>query len=444
VWQAAHGRLYEFLRDTTKEGDQPNLKDLDPLYQAIAHGCRAGRHQEALDQVYVRRICRGDECYAQSKLGAIGSNLAAISWFFDQPYENLAVGLIDKRQPVMNQAAMHLRAQGRLTDALPVHRALLLIDEREHNWRGASIAASNLSEAELVVGDIPGATRHAETAVEYAKRAGDRLQWVLARSSYSTALQTAGRGAEAFELFADAEQRLQQLPRNYPLLWSVRGHQYCDLLLAKGNWVTVRDRATQTHEWARQHNDLFAIALDQLSLGRAQLGLALTSENGARNSEAAREFSSTAYACLGQAADGLRSSERLDYLPKSLLAQATFHRSMGNWAGAARHLDEVEEIAQSGPMQLFFCDMALERARLAFARIEGFAPLNGLTDDSPPKPKPPNEAERQSLYDEAAKQLPIAADYIHKCGYHLRDEELTELQAVLRGERTFASLPPRV
>lgn len=88
--------------------------------------------------------------------------------------------------------------------------------------------------------------------------------------------------------------------------------------------------------------------------------------------------------------------------------------------------------------------MALERARLAFARVEAFAPLNGLIDDGPPKLKRPGEAERNSLHDEAAKQLAIAADYVEKCGYHRRDEELAELRAVLKGARTFADLPPRV
>jgi hypothetical protein len=95
-------------------------------------------------------------------------------------------------------------------------------------------------------------------------------------------------------------------------------------------------------------------------------------------------------------------------------------------------------------MRLYLCDMALERARLAFARSEAFAPLNGLIDDSPPKPQPAGESERNSLHDEAAKQLAIAADYIETCGYHRRDEELVELQAVLRGGRPFAALPPRV
>jgi hypothetical protein len=96
-------------------------------------------------------------------------------------------------------------------------------------------------------------------------------------------------------------------------------------------------------------------------------------------------------------------------------------------------------------MRLFFCDRALERARLAFARIEAFAPLNGMLEkDNPPKPAVPSPEQIAELKSEAEKQLKIATDYIEKCGYHRRDEELAELQAVLRGERKFADLPPRV
>jgi hypothetical protein len=149
-------------------------------------------------------------------------------------------------------------------------------------------------------------------------------------------------------------------------------------------------------------------------------------------------------ALLNEAVSGLRAAGRGDHIPRGLFARSAFRRSVGDWDGAARDLDEVEEIAEPGPMRLFLCDMALERARLAFARIETFAPLNELIDDSPSKPERPSEVERKSLQDEAAKQLAIAADYIATCGYHRRDEELAELQAVLAGKRTFASLPPRV
>jgi hypothetical protein len=134
----------------------------------------------------------------------------------------------------------------------------------------------------------------------------------------------------------------------------------------------------------------------------------------------------------------------VDYFPLGLLARAAFRRSVGDWDGAARDLDEVEEIAEPGPMRLYLCDVALERARLAFARIEAFAPLNGLIDDGPPPPVPPATDETVKLAQEARDNLATARDLITRCGYHKRDEELAELEAVRDGQRRFADLPPRV
>ena len=95
AWKAAHSRVYDYLRRTTRDGTTPTLADLAPLYQAIVHGCRGGRHREELENIYKNRICRLApdgliEFYASKKLGAAGSNLAAISWFFDRTYETPA------------------------------------------------------------------------------------------------------------------------------------------------------------------------------------------------------------------------------------------------------------------------------------------------------------------------------------------------------------------
>jgi hypothetical protein len=38
----------------------------------------------------------------------------------------------------------------------------------------------------------------------------------------------------------------------------------------------------------------------------------------------------------------------------------------------------------------------------------------------------------------------MARKLIAECGYHRRDEELAELDAVVAGARRFADLPPRV
>ncbi len=237
AWRAAHGRLYEHLRDTTREGETPTLEDLAPLYQAIPHGCRAGRHQEALDEIYMDRICRrqangGMEFYSFHKLGAVGSDLAAISWFFERPYETpIAVLTVADQAWVLNEAASALRAQGRFAEALKALRAGLQRQTEAKAWMYAAIQASNLSEVELLVGEVAAAAATAEQSVSYADRSGAANQMAGSRSAHAQVLHNAGRREEAECLFADVERQQKESDPNSPLLYSMRGYHYCDLLL---------------------------------------------------------------------------------------------------------------------------------------------------------------------------------------------------------------------
>ncbi len=212
AWKEAHGRLYNHLRDTTHEGQRPTLADLAPLYHAIAHGCRAGRQQEALDDVFVNRICRllpderGIEFYSLYILGAIGSDLAAISWFFDRPYETPAAALMPRdRAWVLGEAGSRLSAQGRLLEALPAMRAALQTWEAAQNWRNAAIGASNLSQTQLLVGQIAAAATTAETSVALADVAGYEFTMMDNRTSYADVLHAAGEMEKAAVFFADAD-----------------------------------------------------------------------------------------------------------------------------------------------------------------------------------------------------------------------------------------------
>jgi tetratricopeptide (TPR) repeat protein len=345
---------------------------------------------------------------------------------------------------VLSEAGRDLGAQGRLSEELLAQRAALRMDRAAENWRHAAISAYNLSRAELLVGEVAGAMGTAEQSVRDAGRSDIELLATAASTGHANALHAAGRRGEAERLFAHAERRQKELRPEHPLHYSVRGYQYCDLLLAKGAWTSVRDRASQTLKIARRNNWLQDIALDTLTIGRAYLEMALEQVAAQPRAATADEEVNAAPAWLEQALDALRAAGQLDDVPRGLLARAAFRRSAGDWEGAARDLDEVEEIAEPGPMRLFLCDMALERARLAFARIAAFAPLNGLIDDGPPQPVPPGAGESAKLTEEARANLATARVLIERCGYHRRDEELAELEAVRDGRRRFADLPPRV
>jgi tetratricopeptide (TPR) repeat protein len=449
AWKEAHGRLYEHLRDATKEGQEPTLEDIAPLYQAIAHGCRAERYQEVLRDVYVNRICRRTpagklEFYARRKLGSNGSNLAAVSWFFGKPYETPVAGLTPiERSWVLSEAAIALRAQGRLAEALSAERAGVQMDEEAEDWTNAALSTYNLSEAELLLGEIGAAVLTAKKCIAHAKRSQDQFLIMCAIATYAVALHAAGKPDESARLFADAEQEQQKLEPKNKFLYSLRGYHYCDLLLTNGELLPVRKRATATIAIARQGNIPLQIALAALTLGRAHFGLALQ-KVALLLGEPTSSHASTASARLNDAIDSLRASGQSDDLPRGLLVRAALRRTIGDWVGSARDLDEVEEIAEPGPMRLYLCDTVLERARLAFAKIEAFAPLNELIDESLLKPVVPDTGEVTRLKQETEKQLAIGAEYIKTCGYHRRDGELAALQAVLRGERKFADLPPRV
>lgn len=194
----------------------------------------------------------------------------------------------------------------------------------------------------------------------------------------------------------------------------------------------------------RQHYGLLAVALDTLTLGRAHLVLALQSVARGPSAETTRDEARAAAARFDEAVEGLRDAGVNEFIARGLLARGAFRRAIGDWDASARDLDEAQEIAEPGPMRLYLCDCALERARLALAQRESFAPLNGLVDASLPPPALPDAAAAAGLREEARVQLDAARKLIAECGYHRRDEELTELDDVLAGRHRFADLPPRV
>jgi len=234
AWRAAHRRLYEHLCATTKDLPQPTLEDLQPLYQAVAHGCQAELQQEACEKVYRDRIQRGQEAYSGNKLGAMASDLGAVACFFERPWNRLSPALTEAAQAwLLNEAAFTLRGLGRLTEALDPMRVATDWAASKKDWEHAAVDASNLSELELTLGEVARAVGDAEQSVTYADRSGKAFGRLAFRTTHSDALHQAGRRAEVEARFREAEQMQAEHQPDYPLLYSHQGFVYCDLLLTE-------------------------------------------------------------------------------------------------------------------------------------------------------------------------------------------------------------------
>ncbi len=418
--RAAHRRLYEHLCATTREGEQPTLEALQPLYQAVAHGCQAGLAQAACDEVYRDRILRGTGAggfYSTKKLGALGADLGAVARFFEVPWSRVSPALTATDQAwLLAVVAFSLRALGRLGEAREPMRAGLEMRIEQEDWKNASISAGNLSELELTLGEVAGALRDAEQAVSYAERSGDGFQRMGKRTTLADARYQAGRRAEAEALFEEAERMQAEDQPGYPLLYSLAGFRYCDLLLGEAEraagavlWAgippakagpghagsarppasasgdpaeacrAVAARANKMFEWRVPGDPLLDIALDHLSLGRAVLYAAVLAgpgDAGAGGPLPAAATSSppldreSAARELDAAVAGLRQAGTQDHFPRALLSRAWQRALAGALTGADSaqgDLDEAEDIAARGPMPLFQADIRLYRARLFHA-----------------------------------------------------------------------------
>jgi tetratricopeptide (TPR) repeat protein len=347
AWRSGHFVIYDHLRRTTHESDTPTLEEiLLPLYQAIAHGCHAGKHQEVLRRIYMNRICRRGKdgelmFYAFHNLGAIGTNLAALYWLFESAYE-IPVSTISEEDQfwVLGEAAFCLHSQGRLSEAVAGERRALQRLLTQKHWKNASQVAINLSDAELLLGNLSAAIAAARKAVECADLANERRHGmnVTVRGALASALRMVGNYVEAKNVFADAERRHAELYSTYPQLYSLVGYYHLDMLLDQQDWAVSSARAEKLLEWEVKADPLFDQALVRLGLGRSNLGKALATLDSSGVATAGIAHAASIH--LNEAVDGVRAANIRSHSHHFLLARAAFHRSLENWAGGTRDLDE--------------------------------------------------------------------------------------------------------
>jgi hypothetical protein len=83
AWKECNRRLYDYYRILAPSLPE-TFRDMEPLFLAVICGCNAGLFREALQEVYIPRIQRGDSSFAANVLGARGALLLVLAHFFEQ------------------------------------------------------------------------------------------------------------------------------------------------------------------------------------------------------------------------------------------------------------------------------------------------------------------------------------------------------------------------
>ncbi len=386
AWREGHRRLYRKLIASASESPK-TMRDLQPLYQAVVHGCHADLIESALDDVYVGRILRGtgtEGYYSTRKLGAFGADLGAVACFFEEPWTQPIRKLSDAdRSWLLNMAAIRLVALGRVEEAETPMRASCALDKARHEWEGAIKSQCNLSELMLVLGNI-------SPAVSVAREALDNLQhvdsWHLREMVLATlahALHQMGE-TEGAGYFSEAVSVRRDHQPDYPPLSSGAAFYYFNLVLSNPEriaWQVVLGGKQDANEhmttfevvdgwineintWRSERNKNRVVAVDpeppltlalyHLTLGRCALYRALLRGEELLSAKEDVQLS----------LDKLRLSGRQDLVPYGLLTRAWLCYSLKDFARAKTDLEEAWQIAARGNMRLHMADIHLTRARL--------------------------------------------------------------------------------
>ncbi len=423
-WRDGNRLLFEHCR-----GVVPNLPETTDqmgwLYQAVAHGCRAGRHTEAC-AIYKERIMRGDLSFSTRKLGLYAADLAGLAHFFDQPWVSPSgrLGPVDAAY-LVRTAGFRLRGLARLDEAAEALRRAFLSYKAAKNALESSRVGRNLCETLTLMGDLPGALEVGNESVSFADACGDRHQMIAERAAVAVTYHYLGKPGEAEALFRRSEELQAKLTPQHPKLFALRGYHYSVFLLDQGKYAEVVGRGEETILWL-QRKEVEGYGPVDLPLEHLALGLAKL--HGGAGHGSRQERITAAKPHLEEALAGLRRAGRNDFLPLGLLARSQFLREVAEEAASAEeraaqfgraeeYLDEVEQICTKVQMSIYLLDCHLERAQVRLARTDGV------------------ESARGSLHE--------ARKILTSCPYFRRSAHLDELERQAQGG-ALAALPSQV
>jgi hypothetical protein len=203
---------------------------MEPLFSAVICGCNAGLFREALHEVYIPRIQRGNTCFAANVLGATGPLLSALVHFFEQGRWGSLIEMTGEEQSLTPEDRLFILVQAGLY--LTATRGMGAREARICYQRAEPLCHS-LNQPRLLFLALAGQCRYTVMTdkLSAAMRIAERL-YSLARE-----LNDAGHIIGAYGplattfLFSGEFETARQYARNGVQLWrsgnvEIPAHEY--------------------------------------------------------------------------------------------------------------------------------------------------------------------------------------------------------------------------
>ncbi|HEU4889050.1 MAG TPA: toll/interleukin-1 receptor domain-containing protein [Thermoanaerobaculia bacterium] len=377
----AHSRLLEHLQKSAPVlPDDPRF--MMPLYHAVRHGCKAGRHLEAW-RLYWERIVRETVAFTRRKITDqqlfLASNLTALSSFYtDSTFTQLDSPALtgEVKAQISYEAGHHLFVSGRLRDSVAPLAAAVAAEAEEQRWKFAYLNARLLREAYLFTGNLGLALQTAEECLDYAERSGDPWLGMGAWSALAQVLDFLGLDEDARTCFETAETiERTQVEDGQECLICVWGFWYGDFRSRQLHAACESDAPPPHEAFGQAIEDLTRRANVSLNIAHEK-DIALDSAHAQqllgraeylRACFAGDDLLESAEARLTDVVNKFRQISHQHHRTGALLDRAAVRRKLGRFPEAIADVREADQTAEVGSMTVLRIDAAIERCRIALA-----------------------------------------------------------------------------
>ncbi len=271
--KAVHARFFEVLPKRQPKHYPDTMTEMEPLIDAVLHGCRADLAQRAHSEMYRTRIDRMDAGrttgYLEADLGASETNLQLLRAFFPEADFNAdpQVSRETSKAYLIGAAGLALKNTGRPADAIPLFERSAEMYRRQSDLARRSVPLQNLSELFGFLGRLPDAFETARTALTDLEKVppSDPYKTDSTIFNHADAAEAAARRGEdaAAEHFGKAIDLV-----NEDWLWGIPGAFHSTWLARSGDFdrarTTGEKNAAGYAEHAGLHEETFMFATQAL------------------------------------------------------------------------------------------------------------------------------------------------------------------------------------
>ena len=394
VWRAAHARLYEHYKSLPEKEFPDTLEEMQPLFHAVAHGCRAGLHQQTYDEVYWGKIA-ANESHIWYHLGGYADELAVVANFFSELWLSINQELNEySRTTVANRASYCLGVLGR-SEAEELMKFAITGYMQADDWQGSMVALSNLVFFYIDGGRIREALHILTEHFKYIE-CTTYQGFLYYYFTIGYVLHQSGDFEIANECFKKAENTQKDV-YEFPYLYAAQGFFYLEFLIDFD--LDMKELFQRAYYGLNLSIEVFGDF--SKSLYWLSLGVLFRKEHAFDD----------ALIVLEEGGNHILKANSKNHIARFYLELAKNWgcplNTRKSFTKARSYLKEVDDLSTAYNLKLIQGDFHLEMSRLLIA--EGKEPLNKI----------------QEHVDKAEK-------LINDTGYHRRDKELADLKEQLK------------